>query len=49
VSGSWGEVWDSAVATSDGADRRKAVKAANDAPAAEGDADMFAQAGVAAE
>lgn len=47
--GNWNEVWDSAVAASDGADRRKSAKPANDVPAAEGDAVMFAQAGVAAE
>jgi ribonucleoside-diphosphate reductase beta chain len=40
--GNWNEVWDNF-------DRRKGVKAANDAPAAEGDEDMFARAGVAAE
>jgi ribonucleoside-diphosphate reductase beta chain len=40
--GNWNEVWDNF-------DRRKAAKAANDAPEAEGDADMFARAGVAAE
>jgi ribonucleoside-diphosphate reductase beta chain len=40
--GNWNEVWDNF-------DRRKSAKAANDAPAVEGDEDMFARAGVAAE
>ncbi|HZF94389.1 MAG TPA: ribonucleotide-diphosphate reductase subunit beta, partial [Allosphingosinicella sp.] len=40
--GNWGEVWDSF-------DRRKQAKAANDVPAEVADADMFTQAGVAAE
>jgi ribonucleoside-diphosphate reductase beta chain len=40
--GNWNEVWE-------GFDRRKSAKAANDAPAVEGDEDMFARAGVAAE
>jgi ribonucleoside-diphosphate reductase beta chain len=40
--GNWGEVWDNF-------DRRKDAKAANDVPAEEGDADMFARAGMAAE
>jgi len=33
----------------DNFDRSKSAKAANDVPAAEGDEDMFARAGVAAE
>jgi ribonucleoside-diphosphate reductase beta chain len=40
--GNWNEVWDNF-------DLRKSAKAANDVPAAEGDEDMFARAGVAAE
>jgi ribonucleoside-diphosphate reductase beta chain len=41
--GNWGEVWDSF-------DRRKQAKVANDVPeVVVADADMFAQAGVAAE
>ena len=41
--GSWNDVWDNF-------DRRQKAKAANDAPAGEGDGeDMFARAGVAAE
>jgi hypothetical protein len=40
----WNEIWDRF-------DRRKSAKSANDVPAevADADADMFAQAGVAAE
>jgi hypothetical protein len=50
VSGSWNEVRESGGCRGAGeADRRKKAKAANDAPTSEGDADMFAQAGVAAE
>ncbi|HEX8669284.1 MAG TPA: ribonucleotide-diphosphate reductase subunit beta, partial [Allosphingosinicella sp.] len=40
--GNWGEVWDNF-------DRRKAAKAANDAPEPSAGDDMFARAGVAAE
>lgn len=40
--GNCSEAWDNF-------DRRKGAKAANDVPAAEGDEDMFARAGVAAE
>ena len=40
--GNWNEVWDNF-------DRRKSAKAANDTPEGDGDEDMFARAGVAAE
>ncbi|MEO6199473.1 MAG: ribonucleotide-diphosphate reductase subunit beta, partial [Sphingomicrobium sp.] len=40
--GNWNEVWDSF-------DRRQKAKAANDAPVGEAEADMFSDAGVAAE
>lgn len=40
--GDWNEVWDNL-------NRRKGSKAANDVLAVEGDQDMFARAGVAAE
>jgi hypothetical protein len=50
MSANWNEAWDSIACRGAGeADRRKAAKAANDAPEGDGGEDMFTRAGVAAE